>query len=179
MELIESLHQIGAVKFSHFTLKSGQSSPVYIDLRSLVSYPKLMEAVADHLWDKISNLHFDLICGVPYTALPIATVLAYKHRLPMVMRRKESKDYGTKKRVEGVFEKGQKCLLIEDVVTTGSSILETIADLEQAGLQVTDVCSLIDREQGGQEALGSHGYTFHPVFKLSTILKRIENAALT
>jgi uridine monophosphate synthetase len=177
--LIEELHAIGAVKFGHFILKSGQTSPVYVDLRSLVSYPKLLEAVADQLWDKIGNLHFDLICGVPYTALPIATVLAYKHRLPMVMRRKESKDYGTKKRVEGVFEKGQKCLLIEDVVTTGSSILETIADLEQEGLEVTDVCALIDREQGGRDALGSHGYTFHTIFTLSEVLKRDPNAVAT
>ena len=178
MNLVEQLHKIGAVNYGHFTLKSGQTSPIYVDLRSLISHPALLEEVADYLWEKVANLSFDLICGVPYTALPIATVLAYKHRLPMVMRRKEAKDYGTKKQVEGTFEKGQKCLIIEDVVTTGASILETIADLEQAGLAVTDVSALIDREQGGQDALGSHGYTFHPVFTLTQLLGKNPNAAI-
>lgn len=171
MQLIEDLHAINAIQYGHFTLKSGQTSPVYVDLRSIISYPKLLEKVADSLWEKISHLHFDVICGVPYTALPIAAVLAYKHHFPMVLRRKETKEYGTKKLVEGAFTKGQTCLVIEDVVTTGSSILETIADLEQAGLQVKEALCIIDREQGGQAALGLHGYSLHAILTLSTLLE--------
>src|SRR5207245_10513587 len=100
---------------------------------------------------------FDVLCGVPYTALPIATCLSLTQEIPMVMQRKEVKDYGTKKRVEGVFQKGQTCLIIEDVITSGSSIEETLKILQEEGLIVHDVAIVINREQGGKERLEKKG----------------------
>jgi orotate phosphoribosyltransferase len=88
------------------------------------------------------------------------------------MRRKEKKDYGTKQLIEGEFKSGQRCLIIEDVITTGGSIMETALDLENAGLQITDVAALIDREQGGKENLEKK-YNTHTILTLSEILKTL------
>ena len=176
--LIHELYQIGAIKFGEFTLKSGQTSPVYLDIRQIISYPELLRAVADAVWQKIHANHFDMICGVPYTALPIATCLSLQHNIPMVLRRKEKKPYGTKQLIEGKFKPKQICLIIEDVITTGDSILETASDLEQAALSIHDIAVLIDREQGGRENLQRRNYRVHAVFTLKNIIHTLTHSDL-
>jgi uridine monophosphate synthetase len=173
-ECILSLHSIGAVKFGEFTLKSGILSPIYIDLRRIISYPELVQQIAALMWEKLSSLRFDCICGVPYTAIPLAVALSLEHRLPMVMRRKEAKAYGTKKIIEGVFERGQTCLLIEDLITSGASIMETIAPLEEEGLKVRDVVVLLDREQGGKRRIEERGYHLHALLNMGELLTVLE-----
>lgn len=121
--------------------------------------------------EKVATYNFDLMCGVPYTALSIATVMAIKHNKPMVMKRKEIKGYGTKKILEGVFKEKQTCLVVEDLFTSGISSLETINSLEKAGLQVEHVVILIDREQGGVINIQKRGYFVHSVFTLTDIIK--------
>ncbi len=172
-EIIKQLMQIGSLRFGSFTLKSGMQSPIYIDLRLIISYPALLKTLTAALWKKVQTLEFDLICGVPYTALPLTTALSLAYDIPMVMRRKEIKDYGTKKAIEGVYQSGQKCLVIEDLITSGASIFETLEPLEAEGLQISDVVVLIDREQGGRKRLADQGYRLHAVFTLSEVLDRL------
>lgn len=171
-ELIFSLYQIGTLQFGEFTLKSGQSSTVYINLRKIISYPYLLKMVAKAMWEATANCDYDLVCGVPYTALPIATCLSLDHDISMIMSRKEKKDYGTKQMIEGAFAPGQRCLIIEDVITTGGSIIETAEKIEEVGLNVTDVVALIDREQGGVENLNVK-YQTHTILTISEILNTL------
>jgi len=176
--LIHSLYKIGAIKFGCFTLKNGQTSPIYLDLRQIISYPLILQEVADALWNKVHAQSFDVICGVPYTALPIATCMSLKHNTPMIMRRKEIKNYGTKQQIEGAFHPGQSCLIIEDVITSGTSILETADALENAGLTIHDVVVLIDRQQQGRQNLQERNFHLHPVLTLNEILLTLSHSNL-
>lgn len=166
-----SLHRIGAIKFGSFTLKSGMKSPFYIDLRLLVSYPEVLKEIASALLNlsKANKLRFDRIAGIPYAALPIATAFSLLSKKPMIYSRKEAKEYGTKKQVEGEFRKGETVLVIDDLITTGQSKFEAIQPLLENGLKVKDIAVLIDREQGGIQELKAKGLNLHSVLPISEL----------
>ena len=168
--IILQLFEMGAVRFGQFTLKSGLIYPIYIDLRITISNPKLLVAIAEALHNAVRTQKFDLLCGVPYTALPFATVMSVEHLVPLVLRRKEKKDYGTAKLIEGIFSPGQRCLVVEDVVTSGKSILETAESLTEVGLTVTDAVVLVDREQGGRQNLLQRGIELHSLCTMTSIV---------
>lgn len=168
--LIEGLYEVGCVKFGNFTLASGKQSPVYLDLRRLVSFPEVLELAVEAYIDTLIKLDFDFLAGVPYAALPIAAIAASKMRRAMVYPRKEAKQHGTGQLVEGVFEPGQRAVMVEDVITSGGSLLTTRDALRGVGLVVDQAVVLVDREQGGVDALAAQGMTVHPVLRFSEIL---------
>lgn len=154
------------VKFGNFVLKSGIESPFYVDLRALASDPIILKKLSCFLLDLLQNSTYDLLCGVPYAALPIATAMSLESGTPLIIKRKEAKTYGTKKIIEGVFQKGQNCVLVEDVITSGKSLIETIDEVEKEGLKITDIVVIMDRQQGGKELLENKGYKVHCLFSI-------------
>jgi len=169
--LILELHEVRIIDFGQFTLKSGLISPYYLDLRLLVTFPYLLELVSDVIWEQIRLIPFDLIVGVPYAALPIATALSLRHNKPIIMVRKERKDYGKGKMIEGVFHDGQHVILIDDVISDGASKLETIKPIEEQHLVVKDVVVLVDRGQGGPATLEAKGYRCRSITTMEEILE--------
>ncbi|XP_039754458.1 uridine 5'-monophosphate synthase isoform X2 [Pararge aegeria] len=170
-ELALSLYHIDAVKFGDFVTKSGIKTPVYFDLRVIVSYPGVMELISLLLYDNaIKDSKFDHVCGVPYTALPIATLLSVKTKKSMLMRRKETKSYGTKKSIEGHYKQGETCLIIEDVITSGSSVMETVTDLKKEGLKVEEAVIILDREQGGKTNLEANNIQIKSLFTMTELI---------
>ena len=174
LRIARKLHEIGALKFGTFTLKSGIESPFYVDLRLIISHPKLLSEIAKEMWPLIESLNYESLCGVPYTALPIATALSLDHNIPMLMKRKEQKTYGTKKLIEGDYQNGETTLIIEDIITSGKSILETIEPLQEAGLNVTDIALVIDRCQGGRDKVERLGYRVHSLFTIEELLEMLD-----
>ncbi|CAJ0586447.1 unnamed protein product, partial [Mesorhabditis spiculigera] len=155
-----------------FLLKSGQISPIYIDLRESFGYPDVMELACDCLREMIATMpgHYDGIVGVPYAALPYSAVVSLQLRKPLIIIRKEAKSYGTKKLIEGRYEKGQTVVIIEDVVTTGGSIKDVVKILREDGLIVQDVFCLLDRQQGGAAKLKEDGINLHSLMNMELVL---------
>lgn len=169
-QLSNHLFDTGCIQFGTFTLKSGLTSPIYIDLRLLVSDPQLLRKAAQAMADVAREIPFDRIAAIPYAGLPIGTALALEMERPLIYPRQEIKQHGTCRAIEGAFEPGETVLLVDDLITRGDSKLEALAPLEEAGLKVRDVLVLIDREQGGADDLARRGYRLHAILRLTEIL---------
>ena len=170
------LNEIGAIKFGEFTLKSGIKSPIYVDLRLLVSHPQLLKAISKMYASKLKKLEFDRIAGVPYGALSIATMASVFLDKPLIYARKEVKEHGTMRQIEGTFKAGERVAIVEDLITSGTSIIESAEVFKASGLQVGDAVVLLDREQGGVRNLKEKGITVHPILKITKLLKILKDA---
>ncbi|MCL4394512.1 MAG: orotate phosphoribosyltransferase [Chloroflexi bacterium] len=175
-ELVLALHSIGAIQFGAYKLKSGILSPFYLDLRVLVSYPQVLRQTARVMAETLAGLKFDRIAAIPYAALPIGTALAIEMDRPLVYPRREKKDYGTGRSVEGEYHPGETVVVVDDVITTGASKLEAIEPLAAVKLKVKDIVVLVDREQGGAEEIVAHGYALHAVAKITEVMKTLQEA---
>jgi uridine monophosphate synthetase len=169
-QLAAELYALGAVKFGSFTLASGMQSPIYVDLRLLVSRPALLARVARAYAALLAAIPCERIAGVPYAALPIGTAVAIAADKPLIYPRKETKSHGLGKLIEGAWVPGERVVVIEDLITSGGSTIETAETLRAGGLVVDHVIVLIDREQGGAAKLAAAGIEAHSVFKLTDLL---------
>jgi uridine monophosphate synthetase len=174
--LADALLEAGCVRFGSFTLKSGLVSPIYIDLRRLASYPSVLDLVAQAYLPVLRSLSFDRLAALPYAALPIGTAISLKGGWPLIYPRKEAKEYGTKAEIEGVYNPGERLVVIDDLATTGGSKFEAIEKLSSAGLKISDIVVLIDRQSGAAESLAAAGYRLHAVLTLSQLLDYWERA---
>jgi uridine monophosphate synthetase len=169
---------VGAVQFGEFTLASGKTSPIYLDVRRLMASPELLREAAKAYARLLAPLEYDLVAGVPYGALTIGTAVSLEVGKPLIYPRKEVKNYGTKRQIEGQFSAGQKVAVIEDLITSGGSVLKAAQQLQQEGLQVRDLLVLIDREQGGKAALEQAGYHLHAVLTMRDLLTSLHAQGL-
>ena len=174
--LIDDLTAIQALKFGEFRLKSGVLSPFYIDLRGIIAHPPILQAMALRILDVLRPLRFDRIAGIPYAGLPIATAVSLAGNLPMLYARKEAKDHGIRRAIEGTFAPGDVIVPIDDVITDGASKFEAAAPLIEAGLTVRDFVIFLDREQGGADKLKERGYTLHSALRISAVLAYLRDA---
>jgi len=174
--LPNQLFDTGCIQFGHFTLKSGLASPIYVDLRLLASHPALLREAAHAMAQVAHNLTFDRIAAIPYAGLPIGTALALEMERPMIYPRQQIKKHGARRAIEGTFEPGETALVVDDLITRGTSKIEAIQPLEEAGLIVRDVLVLIDREQGGADDLAGRGYRLHAILRLSKILDALQES---
>lgn len=168
--LISALHETGCVRFGDFVLHSGQHSPIYLDLRMLVARPDVLRQVARAYAALLKGLSYDRLAAIPYAALPIGSAVALLLNRPLIYPRREAKSYGTRRLIEGAWAAGETAVVLDDLVTTGASKLEAIEPLREAGLRVQDIVVLIDREQGGREALEAAGYRLHAVLGMRQII---------
>ncbi|MCE5251772.1 orotate phosphoribosyltransferase [bacterium] len=145
-----------------FILSSGRRSSYYLDKYRIETRPDILSIVADGLRDKIPP-ETDILAGPELGAIPLVTAVGLKTGIPFLLVRKKAKDYGTKNVVEGLYEKGQNVVLIEDVLTTGTQAITAAESLREIGLNVLKIVCVIDREEGAREAVEGAGYVFDPL----------------
>ncbi|QVE48687.1 orotate phosphoribosyltransferase [Chlamydia crocodili] len=172
---VVNLYRIGAIRFGDFNLSDGQQTPIYVDMRLVISCPDVLQTIASLIWRLRPSFNSSLLCGVPYTALALATCISLKYNISMVLRRKELKYPNQEDRikVEGLFSPGQTCLVINDVIASGRSILDTAKALEDEGLNVRESLVFLDRQVGGIDALKEAGIKLRSVFTLEELVRSL------
>ena len=161
------------VKYGNFTLKSGLESKFYIDLRPIISSPVEIKEICKHLASLIPSSTSDeveddiKICGLPYAGIPYTCALSILYDIPMLLLRNEEKKWGTKKMIEGVYKKGDELIIVDDVLTTGSSVVESLPHFKD--FKILKVIVILDREQGGRERLEKMGLLVESLFKKSDL----------
>lgn len=159
MRLKEALRECGALAYGDFTLASGKRSRYYIDIKKASTDPRVLAEITEEMAGVIAaqGIQVDRIAGVVLGSIPLAVALSLRMGIPYVMVRKERKDHGTGKTIEGVLRQNESVLVVEDVVTSAGSSAEAVDILRAAGAKVGTVLAVIDRQEGGRDRLGGMG----------------------
>lgn len=168
--IIDLFKHSGIIKNGNFTLKSGQQTEIYFDFRNTVSYPNLLEIVAKNLYNMISCTKNIVVTGVPTGAIPITTIISGQFKIPMITIREKKKEHGMENIVDGSNYEGKECILVEDVITTGSSVMQTIDKLKNEGIVVKQVIGILNRESGGVTKIKEMGYNINCLLKISDLI---------
>jgi orotate phosphoribosyltransferase len=163
-----------ALTYGDFTLASGKKSPYYIDIKKASTDPDVLEVLADEMAREIQAraLRFDRIAGVVLGSIPLAVALSLRTKVPYIMVRKEKKDHGTQKMIEGFMEPGNRVLMVEDVITSAGSVIEAIGIVRAAGGVVDDVLCVVNRQEGGEQKLSDIGVKLSSLVTAEQLLKR-------
>ena len=176
--LADTLWELGAVQFGKFTLgRTTVDSPVYVNLRLLIGHPTALWRVGHIIWDELQALQrmrnpqvepFDLVAGVPFGGLHIATAFSLTAKIPLIYLHPRLDDLG--KDIEGIYRPNQQALIMDDLLAGGGSILETVLQLGEAGLMIRDAVVLLDRQQGGRERLRRQGINLVSLLTLEVLM---------
>ncbi len=173
VEVAKILTNIDALQFGLFKLSNGKTSPYYVDLRVIPSFPDAFrdfcDLYAETITREVGTQNFDRIAAVPVAGIPFASQVAYSLRKPFLYVRKGAKLHGRERRVEGILVSGNKVLLIDDLVTTGLTLKAAAEAVRAEGGVVTDAVAFLDREEGAKEVLQAAGIKLHTVLQIGEI----------
>jgi uridine monophosphate synthetase len=176
LDLILQLYDLGCILFGEFKQASGATFPYYIDLRKIISNPRIFHQILKVYAEILQNLSFDRIAGIPYGSLPTATGLALHLNCPMIFPRKEVKAHGTRQVIEGNFYPGERIVVVDDILISGKSVMEGVEKLQSVGLKVQDIVVFLDHEQGVKDRLRANGYQAHSVLTISEVIETLYQA---
>lgn len=170
------------IKFGDFILASGKRSPYYVDLRQTISSPITVDWITNSMsriiLNEIGKEKIDRVMGVPTAGIPFATVVSQKLGIPMIYYRQARKEHGAKKKIEGTLQRNDRVLIVDDLITTGESVIEAAEVIREQGGAADKLVVLLDREQGGQENLRSSGIEPHILFKISSAMNWLHTVGL-
>ncbi len=176
-EFATFLHQKQIIKFGDFTLASGKKSSYYIDLRLVPSYPHQFRTMIKYLQNEIGEDigldSFDSLVSVPTGGLIIASALAIETVKPLIYVRSKPKEYGTSKSVEGKIHEEMRVVMIDDVATTGGSVVNAIKSLKDENITIEDAYVIVNRMEGADEALKELGVKLHSIVNIMQITQAL------
>lgn len=170
--LMDLLEKNQVVKFGKFILSSGKESDYYVDMKRAITDPEILQTIAEIINSKIEKDNIDKIAGPALGAVPIATAVSLHSKIPLLMIRKEKKGYGTSKLIEGDLSENDNVIVVEDVTTTGNSLLKAIDAIEDNGGFVKRAFVVVDRCEGAQDNFNKKGVKLEPLISIEEFMKK-------
>jgi orotate phosphoribosyltransferase len=169
-ELVDQLKSCGAIQYGHFVLTSGAVSDYYVDIKKASTNPTVLHTISSYM-EPIAKENYDIIAGMELGAVPLIVALSLQTKIPFVIVRKQKREHGTGKQIEGVSVAYKKVLIVEDVTTSGGSVVNTIQVLKDNNAIVDTVITVVDRESGAREKIENLNLRFLPLVTVKDILE--------